>query len=236
MERVDASSYLVLLADRGQRFLQALEACLRRLHLHPERVGERESCVDAVRRLHPDALVLGEVPGDAPVASQLCRVLEWGDVPVLVLLARPDVSSELTCFRLGADDVVVRPVSPRLVAARVARLLRRPRASGERLVSRLGSLEVDRHRCGASVAGRELPLTPVEYRLLAALAGAPGRAFSRSELIAESLPESDALERTIDVHVWSLRRKLALEGAGRMVETVRGVGYRISGAAGRAVE
>lgn len=218
---------LVLLSDRDPRFLGALEGSLRRQRFQPERVGELEPCAAMVRRVRPDALVLVERDGCEVPAEVLRSLRVWSDMPVLVLLRNGGVREELRHFRLGADDVVRLPVSPRVVAARVARLVRRSRSGAERLVSRLGPLEVDRYRNGVSVAGREIALTPVEYRLLVVLAGAPGRAFSRAELIGAAAPESDALERTVDVHVCSLRRKLDRAGAGGQLQTVRGVGYRL---------
>lgn len=226
MEQGDYGT-LVLLADRDPRFLEALEAALRRQRFRPERVGERESCAAIVRRLRPDALVLVDRGGREPAAVVLCAVRAWSDLPVLVLLRTGGVTEELRHFRLGADDVVWLPVSPRVVAARVTRLVRRSDAAAARMVWRFGPLEVDRYRNGISVAGREVALTPLEYRLLVVLAGAPGRAFSRAELIEGAAPESDALERTVDAHVCSLRQKLARAGAGDVLHTVRGVGYRL---------
>jgi len=226
VEQADGGA-LVLLADPDLRFLGALEAVLRRQRLRPERVGEWESCAALVMRLRPDAVVLVDRDGRGAPAGVLRAVRAWSDTPVLVILRARGMSEELRYFRLGADDVVWLPVSPRVVAARVTRLVRRAGARGQPTVRRLGELEVDLYSNGASVAGRELHLTPVEYRLLVVLAGAPGRAFSRSELIEGAAPESDALERTVDAHVCSLRRKLALAGAGGQVQTVRGVGYRL---------
>lgn len=226
MERADPGT-LVLLADRDLNFLVALEAALRRQRLRPERVGERDPCAAVIRRVRPDAVVLVDRNGCESPAAVLRAVRGWGETPVVVLLRAGGVAEELRYFRLGADDVVRLPVSPRVVAARVARLVRRSGTNGERTVWRLGPLEVDRYRNGVNVAGRELALTPVEYRLLVALAGAPGRAFSRAELIERAAPESDALERTVDVHMCSLRRKLAQAGAVGVLRTVRGVGYRL---------
>ena len=98
----------------------------------------------------------------------------------------------------------------------------------ERPKQRAWVLLADRYQHSIRFGGKAVDVTPLEYRLLAALAGAPGRAFSRSELIGEAMPDSDALERAIDVHIWSLRRKLERVGAPQVVETVRGVGYRLA--------
>lgn len=222
---------LILLAERDPRFLVALEAALRRQRFRPERLGEGEACAAVVRRLLPDAVVLVERVVCEPPATALREIRAGWDVPVLVLGSAGGVREELRYFRLGADDVVWQPASPRVVAVRVARLLRRAAGAPEPRVWRLGPLEVDGYRHAVMVAGREVTVTPLEYRHLAVLAGAPGRVFSRAELIEGAAPESDALERTVDVHVCSLRRKLAYAGATGVLETVRGAGYRLSDAA-----
>ena len=149
-------------------------------------------------------------------------------MPVLVLLRSGGVVTELLHFGLGADDVVWLPASPRVIAARVTRLARPASEDRERLTWKVGALLVDRYQHSIRFGGTPVDVTPMEYRLLAAMAGAPGRAFSRSELIGEAMPDSDALERAIDVHIWSLRRKLERAGAPEVVETVRGVGYRLA--------
>lgn len=224
----EQSGKLVLLSEPDVRFLVALEIALRRQRFRPERVGERWSCAEAARRLRPDAVVLSDRVEAESAAAVLCALRLWTDTPVLVMLRAGGARAELRYFRLGADDVVLLPASPRVVAARVGRLVARAGRAGEPLVSRIGALEVDRYRNGVSVAGNEVPVTPLEYRLMSALAEAPGRVFSRAELIERAAPESDALERTIDAHVCSLRRKLASAGADRVLETVRGAGYRLA--------
>lgn len=218
----------VLLADRDPRFVTALEMALRRQRLHPERVGESERCVDAIHRVRPDAVVVSDRLEQTRALEVLRLIRGVSDVPVIVLLNRGGVVTELLHFGVGADDVVWLPASPRVVAARVARILRRATEGAERLTWRVGPLLVDHYQNSVSVNGRDLEVTPLEYRLLSALAGAPGRAFTRSELIGEAMPDSDALERSVDVHIWSLRRKLERAGAPSLLETVRGVGYRLA--------
>ncbi len=158
----------------------------------------------------------------------MASIRKLSTVPVLVLLRSRGVVTELLHFGLGADDVVRLPASPRVIAARLMRLARPATKDHDRLTWRVGALLVDRYQHNIRFGGTPVDVTPMEYRLLAAMAGAPGRAFSRSELIGEAMPDSDALERAIDVHIWSLRRKLERAGAPHVVETVRGVGYRLA--------
>lgn len=228
MERAEVGR-LVLLADRDLRFVGALERSLRRQRFRPERVGEREACAAAIRRVRPDAVVFAWRDGWETPFDVLRAVRPWSDAILVVLLRDGGVADELRCFRLGADDVVRLPASPQVVTVRLSRLLRPQDGDGERLLRRLGPLEVDAYSGGVRVRGSELALTPVEYRLLLALSVTPGRAFSRAELIEAAAPESDALERSVDVHVCNLRRKLAEAGAAGLLQTVRGVGYRLSG-------
>lgn len=219
---------LVLLADRDPRFVEALEEALRRERLRPERVGEIDGAVALVRRLRPDAVVIGDGRDGVRAVDTLKAIRVASQVPVLVLLRSGGVVSEVLHFGLGADDVVRLPASPRVVAARTARLIRRSGPPGERATWSVGRLQIDRYQHCVLYEGRQVDVTPLEYRLLAALVGAPGRAFSRSELIEEAMPESDALERSVDVHIWSLRRKLERVGGFGLLETVRGVGYRLA--------
>ena len=219
---------LVLLADRDPRIVEALEVALRRERLRPERVGEVDGVVDLVRRLRPDAVVVGDGRDGVPVVEILKAIRVASTVPVLVLLRSGGVVSELLHFGLGADDVVWMPASARVVAARAARLIRRSVRPGERVTWSVGRLQIDRYQHCVLFDGRQVDVTPLEYRLLAALVGAPGRAFSRNELLEEAMPDSDALERSIDVHIWNLRRKLERVGCFGLLETVRGVGYRMA--------
>jgi two-component system response regulator AdeR len=132
-------------------------------------------------------------------------------------------------LELGADDYVVKPYSVREVVARVKAVLRRARGAepGDPPALRVGALELDEPRFRAALAGAPLALTLTEFRLLAVLAQAPGRVFTRLELLERAMPESDALERTVDSHLRNLRRKLAGAGGGAELQTVRGLGYRL---------
>ena len=95
-------------------------------------------------------------------------------------------------------------------------------------IYRIGDLEIDTGAVMARLNGHTLALTPAEFRLLACMAATPGRAFTRAELLAAALPESEALERVVDAHLASARRKLESAGGPGLLQTVRGVGYRLS--------
>ncbi len=151
-----------------------------------------------------------------------------GTMPILVLTARTGEHDELRALTVGADDYVSKPFSMKVLLARVESLLRRAdtrHAPADDELT-LGPIVVDLRRHEASLAGRPLSLTPTEFRILSALIVAEGRVLTRSDLIARAIGVGVAVtKRTIDVHVTSLRRKLG--DASGLIETVRGVGYRI---------
>lgn len=152
-------------------------------------------------------------------------------IPVIMLTAKAEEVDELVGLSLGADDYVCKPFSMKVLIARVAALLRRlERAEDERELLTAGPIVLDAGRHEVSVAGRAAPLTATEFRLLRALMQARGRVLDRSQLIDKALGEGVAVtDRTIDVHVTSMRKKLAAAdeaaGAGQWIRTVRGFGY-----------
>jgi len=155
----------------------------------------------------------------------LKRLREECDVPVLVLSARNETLDKVRALKLGADDYVTKPFWPEELLARVAARVRRPvlQRSG---ALQWGDLAVDLTARVVQVGGEPVDLTRVEFDILAALARRPGAAVSRAGLVASVLdPEREGGERTLDVHVSRLRKKLG--PCGRLVGTVWGVGYRL---------
>ncbi len=153
------------------------------------------------------------------------------DVPVLVLSARQDTTDKVRSLELGADDYLTKPFWPEELLARVRARLRRPAlARGTHGVSDIGPLRVDRDARVVSVDGVITELTRIEFELIAALASRPGAALSRTWIVEHVLdPSRDGSERTLDVHVSRLRRKLGRAGA--LISTVWGVGYRLDDSA-----
>ncbi len=161
---------------------------------------------------------------------EICRRLRADPVTrnilVLMLTAKNEETDQVAGFSVGTDDYVSKPFSVKVLLERIRALLRRregDNASGAVLVSQGVMIDRERHRVTAE--DEVLDLTPSEFGLLEALVRQPGRVFSRSELIDAALGgDSLVLERTIDVHVRSLRKKLGPHAL--LVETVRGIGYR----------
>jgi two-component system phosphate regulon response regulator PhoB len=199
--------YRVRTAEGGQEALEAAE-------------GER-----------PDLLILDlMLPGFSgyDVLQEMRRRAALTDVPVVVLTARREEADRVKGLELGADDYVTKPFSPRELILRVGAVLRRsqaPAVAGSGRVLRGGLVTIDLNAMRVVVAERLIDLTPTEYRLLVTLLERRGRVQSRQQLLEDAWDIHARIEtRTVDMHVQRLRSKLG--EAGRMIETVRGFGYR----------
>jgi two-component system phosphate regulon response regulator PhoB len=178
--------------------------------------------------LLPDLIIL-DLMLPALKGEEVCRELRAGertrDIPIIILSAKAEETDQVVGFSLGADDYVTKPFSVKVLLHKIKALQRRLEGGKEPVdvVEYLG-VKIDRVRHRAYVQGRELDLTPTEFRLLECLLRQPGRAFTRHQLMDAGIGEGAVvLERTIDVHIKTLRRKL---GTNDLIETVRGVGYR----------
>lgn len=185
-------------------------------------------------RSHKPLLVILDLMLPKMDGWEVCRILRRdSDVPVIMLTARGDETDRVAGLTLGADDYVVKPFSPSELVARVKAILRRTGPSPKRdaKIRRIGLLEIDPRKHRATKNGRTLELTPHEYNLLKRLMEAPGRVFSRAELIDALYPDGEALviDRVIDVHVGKLRQKIETDPAKpNYILTVRGVGYTLN--------
>ena len=185
------------------------------------------------RESHPHLIVLDlMLPGIDGL--EVCRTLRGeSNVPIIMLTAKTTEQDRLTGLDLGADDYVTKPFSPKELAARVRAVLRRlPEEALRRGPEEIkyGKLTVNFVKREASLAGRPLNLTMVEFKLLGVLAKEPGRVFSRAQLIENALGyDFDGFDRTIDVHILNLRRKLEPDPKHpRYIKTVYGAGYKLS--------
>ncbi|MGE5091163.1 MAG: response regulator [Bacillota bacterium] len=208
---------------------------------HLARAGYRVStaangteALKLARTERPDLVILDlMLPGASgyDVLAELRRLDETRDVGVILLTARREEVDRIRGLTLGADDYLTKPFSPAELSLRVAALLRRlaaPSVTGGSTIT-AGPLSVDRSAHRASLHGVDLPLTATEYKLLVTLLERRGRVQSRPQLL-ETVWEAqpDIQTRTVDMHVQRLRSKLGEQG--RMIETVRGFGYRFRAA------
>lgn len=187
--------------------------------------------IEQAKLKRPDIVVLDlmlPLVSGMDVCRQLRKMKETRDTGILMLTAKGEDLDQIDGFAAGADDYVVKPYSIRVLLERLRALQRRRTADDELpevAVLECMGIRVDLRRHQAYMAGRELELTRSEFRLLAALIQEPGRAYERSELIESALGEDTlVLERTIDVHIRAIRKKLG--DLADAIETVRGVGYR----------
>jgi len=163
---------------------------------------------------------------------QICRLLKADPrtkaVPVMMLTARSAETDEIVGFNMGADDYVTKPFRVQPLIHRIKALLRRTDSADDaKNQLEMHGIEIDRTNHVVKYLGKEMELTPTEFRLLWTMMSQPGRPFSRSELMETSRGEdANSLERTIDVHVRALRKKLG--ETNEIIETVRGVGYRMA--------
>ena len=192
-----------------------------------------EEALDQALSNQPDLVIL-DLMLPKLNGIEVCQILrDKSDIPIIMLTARSTEEDKLLGLNIGADDYVTKPFSPRELIARVSVVLRRSQ-NGNRNQSgsiTFGEITVDFIRREVRRGTTVLDITPAEYRLLEALVREPGRSFSRKELIERVFGyDYDGLERTIDVHVMNLRKKIK-SGTGdqQYISTVAGFGYRFDG-------
>ena len=220
----------VLVVDDNAKTVELVRLYLKRDGYRVFTAYDGIEALRLARESHPDLIVLDlMLPGIDGL--QVCRTLRnESDVPIIMLTARTTDRDKLTGLDLGADDYVTKPFSPRELAARVRAVLRRlPEERGPTQMKQ-GELTIDSHKHEASLASSPLNLTPVEFKLLRVLAREPDRVFSRGQLIEKALGyDFEGFDRTIDVHILNLRRKLSLEENHLInIKTVYGAGYKLT--------
>jgi DNA-binding response OmpR family regulator len=207
----------VLVVDDEPAIRESVAYALEREGFDVEAVADGESALETARTVPLDAIVLDIMLPDVP-GTEVCRRLRGvSAVPIVLLTAKDTEVDRVVGLELGADDYVTKPFS-------LVELIARVRAV------RVDGLEIDRLRHEVRVDGREVDLTPSEFRLLSMLASAPGRAFTRRELVQE-LWRSDFVgdERICDTHIVGLRRKVESDPARpARILSVRGVGYKLA--------
>lgn len=226
---------LILIAEDEAEIADILDAYLTRDGFRTVRAENGRVALDLHLSLRPDLVLLDVKMPLLDGYEVLTELRRRGDTPVIMVTALEEDIDKLLALRLGTDDYVVKPFNPQEVVARVRAVLRRAQAANAERALHVGAITVDPGAHVARVEGeggagtsRVLDLTLTEFRLLAHMARAPQRAFGRAELLDACMPDSDALERTIDSHISNLRRKLDGAGAPGFLENVRGVGYRLA--------
>ncbi|MDQ6930467.1 MAG: response regulator transcription factor [Candidatus Eremiobacteraeota bacterium] len=216
----------VLIVEDDEKTAQIVRSYLVREGYAVEIVADGLSALRAAQRELP-ALVLLDVMLPELDGMEVCRSLRrLGDVAIIMLTARTTEADKIEGLGAGADDYVAKPFSPRELVARIKSVLRR---SGSDVQAVFGDLEIGRSARRVRVRGAVLALTPTEYRVIDALAASAGTVLTRADLVERALGfEYDGADRTIDVHVRNIRKKIeAAGGRPQVIRTVFGSGYAL---------
>ena len=220
----------VLVIEDEPKLAELLCVYLEAAGFEARRLGDGLEAARELRDWSP-ALVLLDLMLPGKDGLGVCREIRaFSAVPIIMVTARVEEIDRLLGLELGADDYICKPYSPREVVARVKAVLRRsrPDATAGQEAARAAGLVIDEDAYRAQLDGTALELTPVEFRLLALLASAPGRIFSRDQVLDRLYDDHRVVtDRTVDSHVKNLRRKLGAIRPGDLIRSVYGVGYRL---------
>ena len=219
----------ILVVDDEEDVLELVRYNLDRSGYRVETASSGEEALAKARRKLPDLVILDlMLPGmdGLEVCKRLKNNVKTEGLPIIVLTAKGEETDVVTGLELGADDYVTKPFSPKVLIARVRRILRRAVSRDmEKPPIRIGDLVMDPGRREVLVKGKRVNLTFTEFNILYALAKRPGMVFTRYQIVdavhGDDYPVTD---RAVDVQIVSLRKKLG--SCGNYIETVRGVGYR----------
>ncbi|MFO8183726.1 MAG: response regulator transcription factor [Candidatus Aegiribacteria sp.] len=221
-----SSGQKIVIVEDDESMASLLQEYLQRHGFIVDILHEGSRAVESVHRSRPDLVILDLMLPDAN-GLDICRELRssWRG-PVLMLTAMKDDADVVAGLEMGADDYVGKPVTPRVLLARIRALLRRGGSDERAEVVRRGGLRMDLPSRAATYGGKTLDLTTTEYDLLALLARRAGRVQERGALVEELRGiDFHSFDRSVDVIVSRLRKKLGEHGAEGMIKTVRGVGY-----------
>ena len=223
----------ILVVDDETRLVNLVRGYLEQDGYEVATAGNGREALLVSREFGPDLIVLDLMMPEVDGWEFLRLVRRERNTPIIVLTARVDESDRIAGLEMGADDYLTKPFSPRELVARVRAVLRRTQPAADTPLAELmraGDLELDAEAHIVRREGRPLELTPMEFDLLAVLMRNPGRAFSRLELLERTQGYAyDGYERTVDVHIKNLRKKIESDPAHpQYVLTVFGVGYRFN--------
>ena len=216
----------ILIVEDDAKTAASVDMYLRHAGFRTDVARSGPDALDKARDGKPDLVILDlMLPGLGGL--EVCAALRAeSNVPIIMLTARSTEDDKLRGLEIGADDYVTKPFSPRELVARVRVVLRRFEPPDDKIVA--GELVLDRAAREVVVRGEPVALTAAEYRLVETLMRAPGRVFSRDELMQRAFGDScDRLDRTIDVHIKNLRKKIEVDRANpQRIVTVFGLGYK----------
>lgn len=225
---MNQSSALVLVVEDERDIATILENFLKKQGYRTERAADGESALTLFRACNPDLVLLDVMLPKKDGIEVLKAIRREKQTPVIMLTARTEEIDKLLGLKLGADDYVSKPFRPMEVMARVKAVLRRTYANApDTELFRVGRVELDTLQTTVRVNSMSLELTASEFKLLQHFMTYPGRTFSRANLLEATMPDSNALERVVDVHIANLRRKLSEVEPGEFIQNIRGIGFRL---------
>jgi two-component system, OmpR family, response regulator AdeR len=222
-------SPLILVVEDEPQIAEMIVQYLKRGGFRTEHASDGLEALKSHRTLRPNLVLLDvQLPGIDGI-EVLKRIRAEANTAIIMLTARHEDLDKLEALTLGADDYIVKPFSPIEMVARVKAVLRRTTLSAAPSAGpiRIGPLEIDARETLVKLHGQRLSLTPSEYNIIEHLANHPNSTVARAELLEVIVSDSEVHERIIDAHMSNLRRKFIVAGAAEMIETVRGVGYRL---------
>lgn len=229
MTSTDSSPSRVLVVDDEPMVLEVVTAYLERDGFQVVTATSGREALAAIEKARPDLVVLDVMLPEIDGFDVLGRIRRTSDTPVILLTARTEEPDRVLGLELGADDYVVKPFSPRELAARVRSVLRRSQPRRADATAEFGELKIDGVTREVTLRGEVVPTTPKEFDLLAYLSSSPRQVFSRSQLLEHVWDSSADFQdpSTVTVHVRRLRQKLEADAENpRWLHTVWGVGYR----------
>lgn len=221
---------LIFVVDDEPDILELVSLHLKRASFKVKEFQDADSFFASLEREIPDLVILDLMLPDAD-GFEICKYLrkkdEFSSIPIIMLTAKAEETDKVLGLELGADDYVTKPFSPRELVARVKAVLRRKGAKEDNAWVKIGDILImDFQKYQTTVEGKRVELTPTEVRILKILSSKRGRVFTRDQILDYLWGDEKAvLDRTIDVHIKNLRRKLGK--AGQFIKNIRGIGYKL---------
>ena len=221
----------ILIVDDEEDILSLVEYNLKKEGYRTIGVKTGEAALQLVEEETPDLIILDLMLPEMD-GLEVCRILKsnenTSDIPIIMLTAKGEETDIVVGLEIGADDYVTKPFSPRVLLARTKALLRRKTKEPiPKEIIQVENLVIDTGKYLVTIEGKPISLTSTEFNLLRFLAQHRGKVFTRNQLLDNVWKdETFVIDRTVDVHIRSLRKKLG--SAANLIETVRGVGYRLA--------
>ncbi len=221
---------LIAIVDDEPDIVELITHHLKKEGFRVKEFYDGENLLSYARKELPDMIILDlMLPGIDGI--EVCRLLKYNEktsfVPIIMLTAKGSETDRVVGLELGADDYMVKPFSPRELVARVKAVLRRTTLKKETpKITRIGDVTIDSTKFEVKAKDKKINLTPTEFRILEILASHKNWVFNRDQLLNKLWGHDKiVIDRTIDVHIRRLREKLGK--AGKMVKTIRGIGYKL---------